>query len=90
MSMKGCNNHPKVTAALNCAHCHKPVCQKCIVAGRFCSPECQGKFGAFYFKYKGNPPKTSSGLARFLGSIVGIVILGGGAYFILKFIGVLK
>lgn len=89
MGMKNCNNHPNKTAALHCAQCHKPVCQSCIVAERFCSPGCSEKFGKFYFKYKGGPKPTSP-LVRLLQSIVGLAILGGGAWFILKQMGILK
>jgi hypothetical protein len=89
MGMKSCNNHPTRTAVMHCSQCHKPICDKCVVNGRFCSNDCDGKFSKFYSKYQGGAQRTSP-LVRFLQSIVGLAILGGGVYFILRHIGVLK
>lgn len=41
--MAVCLNHTDTPAATRCAACGKPICEKCIVAGSYCSAECQEK-----------------------------------------------
>ena len=41
--MAVCLNHTDTPAATRCAACGKPICEKCIVAGSYCSFECQEK-----------------------------------------------
>ena len=89
MGIKSCNNHPTRTAAIHCSQCHKPICEKCVVNGRFCSNDCDAKFSRFYSKFQDKAPRTSK-LMRALQSIIGFAILAGGAYFLLKFLGVIK
>lgn len=41
--MAVCLNHTDTPAVTRCAACGKPICEKCIVAGSYCSEECQKK-----------------------------------------------
>lgn len=41
--MAVCLNHTDTPAVTRCAACGKPICEKCIVAGSYCSSECQKK-----------------------------------------------
>lgn len=41
--MAVCLNHTDTPAVTSCAACGKPLCAKCVVAGAYCSIECQKK-----------------------------------------------
>ena len=41
--MAVCLNHTDTPAVTSCAACGKPICEKCVVAGAYCSAECQAK-----------------------------------------------
>ena len=41
--MAVCLNHTDTPAVTSCAACGKPICAKCVVAGAYCSAECQKK-----------------------------------------------
>ena len=41
--MAVCLNHTDTPAVTRCAACGKPICEKCIIAGAYCSAECQKK-----------------------------------------------
>jgi hypothetical protein len=88
MAMKSCNNHPTVSAIMHCSQCHKPICEKCIKNGRFCSEPCNEKFSKFYEVFNKGGRKPPSKVLRFVGSIAGLALLVGGIYLILKFLGV--
>ncbi len=88
MGIKSCNNHPTRSAVMHCSQCHKPICEKCVINGRFCSQPCNDKFSKFYSGYKGGPKNTSK-LMRVVSTIVSLALLGAGVYVLLKFLGVL-
>jgi hypothetical protein len=60
-----CLNHPSTPAAANCAQCHKPVCDECVVMGgevAFCSNECIEKYRVFKARYRPQPEDRGSWL----------------------------
>jgi hypothetical protein len=75
MSMEGCNKHPTVRAEYRCQQCSKPVCGKCIVNDRFCSPACNDKYSTFYKNYK-KPANTGGSnipaILIFIAVVVGL------------------
>jgi hypothetical protein len=87
MGIKSCNNHPTRTAVMHCSQCHKPICEKCVQNGRFCSQPCNEKFSKFYSSFKGGGQKTSK-LMRVVSTVVSLALLAGGVYVLLKFLGV--
>lgn len=88
MGIKSCNNHPTRTAVQHCSQCHKPICEKCILNGRFCSQPCNEKFAKFYGSQPAGGRKPPSPIMRFVGSLLGLAFLAAGIYAIMKFLGI--
>lgn len=40
-AMSVCLNHPDTPAVTRCVTCGKPLCENCIVAGKYCSDSCR-------------------------------------------------
>jgi hypothetical protein len=75
--LAGCNNHPTVKATYNCSQCHKPLCEKCVVNGLFCSQKCSEKFQKFSAGYKKPASLDRSGIVP---TLVFLIIVGVGVY----------
>ena len=80
--MAVCLNHTDTPAVTSCAACGKPICAKCIVAGHYCSVECQKKAdlaaGRTHAMMEGQARTEKKG--RIVKIIVVLVILAAAAY----------
>jgi len=84
-----CLNHPDVAAVANCAQCHKPVCDACVVMSggvAFCSDECAEKYRIFQARYKPMPDKRGSWLVT-LAKLAAVVVIAAAGLFIGRRLG---
>lgn len=75
--LAGCNNHPTVKATINCSQCHKPICDKCVINGNFCSASCNQKFSKFATSYKKPADLSRSGIVP---TLFFLAVIAAGAY----------
>jgi hypothetical protein len=85
MGMNSCNRHPSAPAVARCQQCSKPACAECVVNQRFCSEECNARFGTFMKNYKKPADLNRSAIP----AILVFLVVVAGLYFGLKRYGYL-
>lgn len=84
--MPVCLNHTDTPSVISCATCGRPLCEKCIVKGAYCSESCYEKAAAAAIRTKSvlDSKERSDKRSAFIRSIIILIILaaaGAGAYF---------
>jgi len=76
-----CFRHRQKHSAYRCQSCSKPLCDKCIVNGRFCSEGCNKKYSKFVADYQAPTKREGLGFGQLLFSLLLIAAAAGGLWY---------